>query len=83
LPGPARRRSKDAPADTNPRNDHADRALSHRRQLVLRGSKDLASYLIVTPKGNILINSSTESSVPLIKGAIEQLGFKYGDTKCC
>lgn len=23
------------------------------------GSKDLASYLIVTPKGNILINSST------------------------
>jgi metallo-beta-lactamase class B len=45
------------------------------------GSKDLASYLIVTPKGNILINSSTESSVPLIKSAIEQLGFKYGDTK--
>jgi metallo-beta-lactamase class B len=45
------------------------------------GSKDLASYLIVTPKGNILINPSTESSVPLIKSAIEQLGFKYGDTK--
>jgi metallo-beta-lactamase class B len=45
------------------------------------GSKDLASYLIVTAKGNILINSSTESSVPLIKNAIEQLGFKYGDTK--
>jgi metallo-beta-lactamase class B len=45
------------------------------------GSKDLASYLIVTPKGNILINSSTESSVPLIKNAIEQLGFKYADTK--
>jgi metallo-beta-lactamase class B len=45
------------------------------------GSKDLASYLIVTPKGNILINSSTVDSVPLIKNAIEQLGFKYGDTK--
>ncbi len=45
------------------------------------GSKDLASYLIVTSKGNILINSSTESSVPLIKSAIAQLGFKYGDTK--
>jgi metallo-beta-lactamase class B len=45
------------------------------------GSKDLASYLIVTPKGNILINSSLERSVPLIKSAIEQLGFKYGDTK--
>jgi metallo-beta-lactamase class B len=45
------------------------------------GSQDLASYLIVTPKGNILINSSFERSVPLIKNAIEQLGFKYADTK--
>jgi metallo-beta-lactamase class B len=45
------------------------------------GSKDLASYLVVTSKGNILINSGTESSVPLIKNAIEQLGFKYADTK--
>ncbi len=45
------------------------------------GSEDLASYLIVTPKGNILINSSTRSSVPLIKTAIAQLGFKYRDTK--
>jgi metallo-beta-lactamase class B len=45
------------------------------------GSKDLASYLIVTAKGNVLINSGTESSVPLIKSAIEQLGFKYADTK--
>ncbi len=34
------------------------------------GSQDLASYLMVTPKGNILINSSTEGSVPLIKNAI-------------
>jgi metallo-beta-lactamase class B len=30
------------------------------------GSKDLASYLVVTPKGDILINSSLESSPPLI-----------------
>ena len=45
------------------------------------GSQDLASYLIVTPKGNFLINSSFERSVPLIKSAIEQLGFKYSDTK--
>jgi metallo-beta-lactamase class B len=45
------------------------------------GSKDLASYLIATPQGNILINSSTESSVPLIKSAIQQAGFKYADTK--
>jgi metallo-beta-lactamase class B len=45
------------------------------------GSQDLASYLLVTPKGNILINSSLESSVPLIKRSIEQLGFKFSDTK--
>jgi metallo-beta-lactamase class B len=45
------------------------------------GSKDLASYLIVTPKGDILINSSLESSVPLIRASVEQLGFKFKDIK--
>lgn len=45
------------------------------------GSKDLASYLVTTPEGNILINSSLESSVPLIKASVEKLGFKFSDTK--
>jgi metallo-beta-lactamase class B len=45
------------------------------------GSKDLASYLITTPQGNILINSSLESSVPLIQASVEKLGFKFSDTK--
>jgi metallo-beta-lactamase class B len=45
------------------------------------GSKDLASYLVVTPQGNILINSSLESSPGLIKTSVEQLGFKYRDIK--
>jgi metallo-beta-lactamase class B len=45
------------------------------------GSKGLANYLIVTPQGNILINSDTEANVPLIKASIEKLGFKYSDTK--
>jgi metallo-beta-lactamase class B len=45
------------------------------------GSKDLASYLIVTPQGDILINSSLQSSVPLIKKSVEQLGFKFSDVK--
>src|SRR5215469_1417170 len=31
------------------------------------GSKDLASYLITTPQGHILINSNLEVSVPSIK----------------
>src|ERR1700729_3737338 len=45
------------------------------------GGKDLASYLIVTPQGDILINSSLESSVPLIRASVEQLGFKFKDIK--
>ncbi len=45
------------------------------------GSKGLASYLITTPQGNIIINSSLESSVPLIKASVEKLGFKFSDTK--
>jgi metallo-beta-lactamase class B len=45
------------------------------------GGKDLASYLVVTPQGDILINSSLESSVPLIKNSVEQLGFKFKDIK--
>jgi metallo-beta-lactamase class B len=45
------------------------------------GSKDLASYLIVTPQGLILINSSLKESVPLIQKSVEQLGFHFGDIK--
>jgi len=45
------------------------------------GSKDLASYLITTPKGDILINSSYQDSVPLIQHSIESLGFKMSDVK--
>lgn len=45
------------------------------------GSQDLASYLIVTPQGDILINSSLQSSVPLIRHSVEQLGFNFKDIK--
>ncbi|HEY5329190.1 MAG TPA: subclass B3 metallo-beta-lactamase [Acidobacteriaceae bacterium] len=45
------------------------------------GSQDLASYLIVTPKGDILINSNLESSPPQIRHSVEQLGFKFTDIK--
>jgi metallo-beta-lactamase class B len=45
------------------------------------GSQGLASYLITTPQGNILINSSLEKSVPLIRDSIEKLGFHFKDTK--
>jgi metallo-beta-lactamase class B len=45
------------------------------------GSKDLASYLVVTPNGDILINSNLVSSPALIKKSVEQLGFHFGDVK--
>src|SRR5215469_15654611 len=45
------------------------------------GTADLAVYLISTPQGNILINSDFTEDVPLIHKSIEQLGFKYPDTK--
>ena len=45
------------------------------------GSKGLASYLVVTPQGNILINSDLEENVPMIKATIEKLGFVFKDTR--
>lgn len=45
------------------------------------GTADLASYLIVTPKGDILINSDLETSVPLIRRSVESLGFHFRDIR--
>jgi metallo-beta-lactamase class B len=45
------------------------------------GTRGLASYLIVTSQGNILINSSLESSVPMIRESVEKLGFRFSDVK--
>jgi metallo-beta-lactamase class B len=45
------------------------------------GTTSLASFLIVTPQGNILINSTFERNVPVIQKSVEQLGFKFSDIK--
>jgi metallo-beta-lactamase class B len=45
------------------------------------GTLGLASYLVTSPQGHILINSDLEESVPLIKSSVEQLGFRFGDVK--
>jgi metallo-beta-lactamase class B len=45
------------------------------------GSQGLASYLIVTPQGLILINSNLEKSVPMIRESVEKLGFRFSDIK--
>ena len=45
------------------------------------GSRELASYLITTPAGHVLINSNLKTSVPLIQQSIENLGFRFHDVK--
>jgi metallo-beta-lactamase class B len=45
------------------------------------GSKGLSTYLITTRAGHILINSSFERTVPMIRANVEQLGFKFSDVK--
>ena len=45
------------------------------------GTKALASYLVATPNGLILINSDLETNVPQIQASIEHLGFKFSDVK--
>jgi metallo-beta-lactamase class B len=45
------------------------------------GSRDLASYLITTPQGHILINSNLLSSPPQIRASVEKLGFRWKEVK--
>lgn len=45
------------------------------------GTKDLASYLVTTSAGHILINSTLDANVPLINQSVEQLGFRFTDIK--
>src|SRR5215467_4456724 len=65
----------------NPEWHHEFPAFKIAGNLYYVGTADLAVYLIQTPQGNILINSNFEQDVPLIKKSVEQLGFKYQDTK--
>jgi metallo-beta-lactamase class B len=45
------------------------------------GTKSLAAFLITTPQGHILVNSTYERNVPAIQHSVEQLGFKFADIK--
>src|SRR6185295_1074818 len=45
------------------------------------GTKSLAAFLIVTPQGNILVNSTYERNVPTIQHSVAQLGFAFADVK--
>ena len=43
------------------------------------GSQSLASYLITTPEGHILINTNYEDAVPTLRKSVEDLGFDFED----
>jgi metallo-beta-lactamase class B len=45
------------------------------------GTKSLAAFLIVTPQGHVLVNSTYERNVPGIQKSVEQLGFKFSDIR--
>ena len=45
------------------------------------GTEQLATFLITTPEGHILINSDFEATVPAIRASVEKLGFKFTDIK--
>ena len=45
------------------------------------GTKTLSSFLIVTPQGNILLDSTYERNVPVIQKSVGDLGFKFADVK--
>ena len=45
------------------------------------GAKNIASYLITTPQGHILVDTGTTEMTPVITANVEKLGFKMGDIK--
>jgi metallo-beta-lactamase class B len=45
------------------------------------GTKTLSSFLVVTPEGNVLIDTTYERNVPVIEKSVADLGFKFADTK--
>ena len=47
------------------------------------GTRTLSSFLVVTPQGNILIDSTYERNVPTIEKSVEQLGSSFPISRFC
>src|SRR4051812_47871743 len=45
------------------------------------GSAAVSSYLITTPQGHILLNTTFERTLPQIRKSVEDLGFRFEDIK--
>ena len=51
------------------------------RQRLLRGDEDAEFFLVTTPEGHILINSTYERNVRTIEQSVTKLGFEFSDIK--
>jgi metallo-beta-lactamase class B len=45
------------------------------------GTRTLSSFLIVTPQGSILMDTTYERNAGVIRTSVEQLGFRFSDVK--
>jgi len=45
------------------------------------GTEIQGSFLITTPEGHILVNANFDETVPLLREAVEKLGFRFADIK--
>ena len=45
------------------------------------GTEIQGSFLVTTPEGHILVNTNFEETVPLLREAVEKLGFRFADIK--
>ena len=45
------------------------------------GTNGVSSFLVVTPKGHILLDSGFNQSVPLIRNSVVTLGFRFEDIR--
>ena len=45
------------------------------------GTRNLGSFLVVTDEGHVLINTSYEETLPLLKESVEDLGFNVEDIR--
>ena len=73
--------AKEARADQHPEWTQAVPPYRIAGNLYYVGSKELASYLVTTPQGLILINSNLTTSPAQIRASVEKLGFRFKDVK--
>ncbi len=68
-------------ADFNPKWNKPEKPFQLADNVYYVGTNYLASYLITTPQGDILINPDFAESVPLIQQSVEALGRKFSNVK--